>query len=219
MFEEAARSLCAQKYYQADCFPLIAVTDAAGCPRPLLQQLERIALSGYKPTALLLRAKNLTPEEYFLLAKQMLSICQKQQIKLIVHTHRQIARRLGIKNLHLPIQPLAAMPETDRKFFSISTSVHSAQEVRQALSLGAHILLAGHIYATGCKPKLPPRGLHFLRNICQTVLEHNAQQALQNKPPVKIYAIGGIKFDCTQWQELQAAGADGACIMSGYMQI
>lgn len=219
MFEEAAHSLCAQKFYQVNDWQLIAVTDAAGCPRPLWQQVERIAVSSYKPTALLLRAKNLSAEEYFLLAQQALPLCQKHHISLIVHTHWQSARRLGLKNLHLPLKLLAAMPVNERKSFSISSSVHSVAEARQALQLGAETLLAGHIYATDCKAKLPPRGLHFLRDICQTAATYNAQHTLNSKPPAAVYAIGGIKFDAAQWQALKAAGASGACIMSGYMHI
>lgn len=219
MFEEAAHSSCLNKYYQTNCLPLAAVTDADSCPRPLTEQLERIAAGAFKPAALLLRAKNLSPQEYFLLAEKMLPLCQKQQIKLILHTHWQCAHKLEIKNLHLPLNLLAAMPAKQRRLFTISTSVHSVAEAQQALNLGAKFLLAGHIYATGCKANLPPRGLNFLRAVCQTAAKHNAQQNLRGQNSAVVYAIGGIKFDGAQWQELQAAGAAGACIMSAYMQI
>lgn len=40
----------------------------------------------------------------------------------------------------------------------LGTSVHSLEEAREAQTLGADYLTAGHIYATDCKRGLPPRG-------------------------------------------------------------
>ena len=64
---------------------------------------------------------------------------------------------------------------------------------------------AGHIYATDCKKGLQPRGLDFLRQVCAAV-------------DLPVYAIGGIKFDETQWMSLKECGAAGGCIMSGMMK-
>ena len=53
MFEEGKNSDCLQCFYDGQCSPvqavelkgfwLIAVTDAASCPRSLVEQVERIA--------------------------------------------------------------------------------------------------------------------------------------------------------------------------------
>ena len=67
-------------------------------------------------------------------------------------------------------------------------------------------MTAGHIYVTDCKKGLAPRGLGFLKDVCSTV-------------NVPVYAIGGIKFDKKQWEELKQKGASGGCIMSGMMEL
>lgn len=76
----------------------------------------------------------------------------------------------------------------------------------EAVALGADYLTAGHIYQTDCKKGVPPRGLSFLREVCREI-------------EVPVYAIGGIGLCKAQIEEVMAAGAKGACIMSGMMQV
>ena len=188
-------------------FKKIAVTDAACCPRPLLQQLERLSCCQIPPDAVMLRAKNLSAAEYEVLARQALRIFHNTPTEIFLHGHWQLAQQLGVTRLHLPLKNLLALPPSYRSFFSdISVSVHSLEEARQAAECGATQLVAGHIYATSCKPGLPPRGLSFLRQICRS-------------SPVPVYAIGGVGLNAAQWQDLRECGAAGACIMSAYMQI
>ncbi|MDO4921410.1 MAG: thiamine phosphate synthase [Phascolarctobacterium sp.] len=188
-------------------FKLVAVSDAACCPRPLPEQLTRLLSCQSPPDAVILRAKNLSAAEYETLAQQALRIFQDTPAQIFLHGHWRLAQRLGVTRLHLPLKNLLALPPYDRSCFSdIGVSVHSLEEARQAVQCGATRLVAGHVYATGCKPGLPPRGLDFLRQICRS-------------SPVPVYAIGGVGLNAAQWQDLQACGAAGACIMSAYMQI
>lgn len=190
---------------------LIAVTDSNTCPRPLEEQLLRICSCQNKPSCIILRAKELSPESYELLAKKALSICQAHQIKLLLHSDWQLALTLGVSCLQVPLPILRSQEFQEHRdsFLEIFTSIHKPEEVNEAASLGATALIAGHIYTTQCKEGLPPRGLDFLQKTCHIA----AQSALP------VYAIGGIKFSPVQFRELKAAGAIGACIMSGYMQI
>ena len=250
MFEEGKNSDCLQHFYDGQCclvqvvepkaFWLIAVTDAASCPRSLVEQVERIAECAYKPQQLLLRAKELTPEDYAKLAREVLPLCQSYGIELIIHTHRQIALELGIQRVHLPLPKLSLLPVAARRSLVISSSVHSVAEAQRALAEGAQALVAGHIYTTSCKAGLKPRGLEFLKQIHEvatkqtlpTQLPANAdvcehQSSTEQKSykdctsckSIPVYAIGGIGFDARQWQELARSGAQGACIMSAYMKI
>ncbi len=188
-------------------FKLVAVTDAASCPRPLAGQLARIAVCQSRPEAVVLRAKELSDGEYALLAQQAAALLRGTPIKIFLHGHWRLARDLGIRCLHLPLKELLTLPPEARGCFDeLSVSVHSAEEAGQAVSAGATRLIAGHIYATGCKPGLPPRGLDFLRRVCSV-------------GGAAVYAIGGIKFDAAQWRELQECGAAGACLMSAYMRL
>lgn len=250
MFEEGKNSNCLQHFYDGPCclaqavepkgFRLIAVTDAASCPRSLVEQVERIAECAYKPQQLLLRAKELTPQDYAKLAREVLPLCQKYDIELIIHTHWQIALELGIQRVHLPLPKLSQLPVAARRSLVISSSVHSVAEAQRALAEGAQTLVAGHIYSTSCKAGLPPRGLEFLKQILevatkqtlptqlpanadvrehQSSTEQKSSNSCKSCKSIPVYAIGGIGFDARQWQELVQSGAQGACIMSAYMKI
>lgn len=188
--------------------PLIAVTDSATCPRPLPKQIERLAkLTELRPQAVILRAKSLDKAAYRTLALQAQQSCEAAGIALILHSDWQLARKLGIQNLHLPLALLRQLPACERTYFiRLSTPVHSVGEAIEAQALGATVLIAGHIYTTQCKAGLAPRGLGFLRAVCSTV-------------SLPVYAIGGIVFDAAQHAELKANGARGACVMSAYMRL
>ena len=253
MFEEGKNSDCLQHFYDGQsgriqavelkAFRLIAVTDAASCPRSLVEQVERIAECAYKPQQLLLRAKELAPEDYAKLAREVLPLCQSYGIELIIHTHWQSALELGIQRVHLPLPKLSQLPVAARRSLVISSSVHSVAEAQRALAEGAQALVAGHIYTTSCKAGLKPRGLEFLKQIHEVaakqtlptqlpanadVREHqssteqkssNICKSCKSCKSIPVYAIGGIGFDARQWQELVQSGAQGACIMSAYMKI
>lgn len=188
--------------------PLIAVTDSATCPRPLPEQIARLAkLPELRPQAVILRAKSLDKAAYRTLAIEAQQSCEAAGIPLILHSDWQLARELGISMLHLPLALLRQISEYERAYFTwLSTSVHSVGEAQEAQALGATVLIAGHIYTTQCKAGLAPRGLGFLQNVCSAV-------------SLPVYAIGGIGFDATQHAELQANGARGACVMSAYMRL
>lgn len=188
--------------------PLIAVTDSASCPRPLLEQIERLTrLTQQRPQAVILRAKYIDREAYRTLAKSAQQLCTAASLPLILHSDWQLARELGISRLHLPLALLRQMPACERAPFAwLSTSIHSVDEALEAQSLGASVLIAGHIYATQCKAGLTPRGLRFLHEVCKAV-------------QLPVYAIGGIGFDAAQHAELLAQGACGACVMSAYMRV
>lgn len=192
-------------------FPLLAVTNRHLAAHPYPEQIARICQT--QPKALILREKDLKPETYHALAAQVLDICQSYDVPCILHTFWQEAVALGCTSIHLPLPLLRELsakgilssPEF-ASFTALGTSVHSVTEAREAEQLGATYLTAGHIYVTDCKKGLAPRGLIFLQNVCKSV-------------SVPVYGIGGIKFDPIQWQELQAAGAAGGCIMSGMMEL
>lgn len=188
--------------------PLIAITDSASCPRPLPEQIERLAkLTELRPQAVILRAKALDKAAYRTLALQAQQSCEAAGIPLILHSDWQLARELDISMLHLPLAFLRQISEYERAYFTwLSTSVHSVGEAQEAQALGATVLIAGHIYTTQCKAGLAPRGLSFLQAVCSAI-------------SLPVYAIGGIGFDAAQHAELKANGARGACVMSAYMRL
>ena len=145
----------------------------------------------------ILREKDLTADEYFALAKRIISFGGD----VILHSFTNEAKKLGHKKIHLP---MSALENTDISGFEVvGASVHSKEEAIRAQALGATYVIAGHIFETDCKKGVPPRGLDYLKEICESV-------------QIPVFAIGGITPD--NFNLVIEAGASGACIMSGLMR-
>lgn len=176
---------------------IFCVTNRSLCKADFLQQLRRIA--GAKPDAIVLREKTLSEAAYWQLAEQVFSICQENQVQLICNTFIRVAERLAV-----PVQiPFSTLSQTDSLSVPFGVSVHSVEEAIRAEQAGAAFLIAGHIFATACKPDLPPRGLLFLQEICQAV-------------SIPVLGIGGIHVQNAA--SILQTGAVGFCIMSDFMQ-
>jgi thiamine-phosphate pyrophosphorylase len=172
----------------------IVVTASRLCKGDFLARLADIA--EHRPFGVLLREKDMDPEPYLALSLEAARVCGARGVPLIPHTHPVP----GIRSLHLPFA-LANAGLAQKH--ALSVSVHSVEEARRAEALGAQFLIAGHIFATGCKPILPPRGLAFLRKLCETV-------------HIPVFAIGGISEN--NMEACLAAGAAGVCRMSYWME-
>lgn len=199
------------KNERAQGFQVLAVTNRTLSKKPYLEQIRKICEWG--PESIILREKDLTEKEYKDLAEKVLAICSEYQIPCILHTFYRTAMELPCDGLHLPLPLLREVAAGENasvwcreKFTKLGTSVHSVEEAIEAEKLGATYITAGHIYATDCKKGLPPRGLSFLREVCEAV-------------DIPVYGIGGIKFHMDQWIELGKCGAIGGCIMSGMMKM
>lgn len=182
-------------------FKLLAVTDRASCRKVFADRLRHLASSGID--ALILRAKELSPQDYLTLASQAQLICQANRLPLILHTYPDACHQLGIFSLHVSYPQRAQQPQLLRtQVQRLGVSVHTLAEARQAAALGADYLIAGHIFATACKQGLPGRGIDFLREVCDAT-------------PLPVYAIGGITP--ANISRIKKAGAAGACLMSSLM--
>ena len=186
--------------YMYDGLEIIAVTARHLCARPLWEQIPRIREAGIR--RVILREKDMAPDEYTALAERVLRACEDCGVRLTIHNFPEAARELGVETLHIPLPLLNE--ELCREFDTVGTSVHSIEQLRRAEDLGGDYVTAGHIYSTDCKKGLPPGGLSFLTDICVN-------------SSVPVYAIGGITED--KFPELKQAGAKGACIMSAAMKL
>ena len=170
----------------------------------LIRQVKKIMTKEPIPQYIILREKDLGEEDYETLAKRMLAECSQIKEKLILHFYPEVARKLGIRRIHLPLYRLEEMTKEDKRVFDeIGVSIHSMEQAKRAVELGAAYMTAGHIFATQCKPGLKPRGLLFLSSICK-------------ENHVKVYAIGGIEEE--NMESCIEAGAAGVCQMSWYME-
>ena len=181
---------------------VICVTNSSLCQGDFLSRIEETVKQ--HPAGILLREKELSREEYKLLAKQVMHICKKYQVSCILHSFADVAEELGAEALHMPLPLLRELSETKRRSFRmLGASCHSPEEAKEAVELGCTYLIAGHIFATDCKKGLPGRGTEFLESVCESV-------------QVPVYAIGGISGE--NMTLIREAGARGGCVMSGWMR-
>lgn len=176
---------------------ILCITNQALCKGDYLQQLQKIAAA--KPDAMILREKQLSETAYQALAEQVQRICQGQGVQLICNHQISVAEHLS-----LPVQvSVSQLEQASALSVPFGVSVHKLEEAKQAEQVGASWVIAGHIFATACKPDLPPRGLSFLQEIKRAV-------------SIPVYGIGGIHVQNAA--HVQAIGADGICMMSDWMQ-
>ncbi len=188
-------------------FKRICVTDRRLVRGDFFRQLERILALPVdnRPDALILREKDLSTDLYQRVSVRVLSLCREHGVCCIFNGHGDLARKLGAGGVQLSFSTYMESPVDNFVDIPlIGVSVHSQEEAEAAAARGADYLVYGHVFATDCKPGLPPRGLAALREICLGV-------------SIPVYAIGGIGSEnaglCRQ------AGAAGVCMMSGYMRI
>lgn len=181
----------------------ICVTNRALAAHPFEEQIARVLDA--KPDMLILREKDLGEADYEMLAEKVKKLCDASQTQLILHSFPDVAGKLDISAIHMPLAKFLAMSENAKAAFGVrGASVHSVEDALLAERAGATYVTAGHIFATDCKKGLPGRGLDFLRDVCAAV-------------QIPVYAIGGI--DETNADACIEAGAVGVCMMSGYMKI
>ena len=204
---------------------IIAITNRHLCSRPFMEQLERVCK--LHPHGIVLREKDMPEAEYLSLARDVIALCKKYDVQCMLHSFINVAMELEHPYIHLPLPILEAYVKKDlsnnyQQFFKIiGTSVHSVEDAIKAEQLGVTYMTAGHIFATDCKKGLPPRGLDFLKNVCDAV-------------GIPVYAIGGINIassdDSTssdampdisvpRLADVMECGAAGGCIMSGMMRV
>ncbi len=181
---------------------IFCVTNRRLCREDFLSRIESLAeceLGG-----IILREKDLTEEEYERLASAVMEICERHGTSCILHSFPNTAIRLGGDKLHLPLNKLRQLTEEQKRHFPVlGASCHSADEAEEAERLGCSYITAGHVFATDCKKGLEPRGLDFLKEVCQRV-------------KIPVLAIGGITPENAGLARKYGAG--GICVMSEFMK-
>ncbi|GAA0178366.1 thiamine phosphate synthase [Clostridium sediminicola] len=179
---------------------LICVTNRKLCEDDFFNRVKEISKA--KPYAIMLREKDLNISEYEDLALKIKEITQINGVPLIINQNIEVALKLKISNIHLSMSNLRKHKNKLNEFVNVGASVHSIIEAKEAEELGASYVIAGHIFTTDCKKGVPPRGLGFLKEICESI-------------SIPVFAIGGITND--KIDDIKNTGASGVCIMSEAM--
>lgn len=160
-----------------------------------LSYIQKLSKSSIK--TIIFRAKHLKEYVYYDIAKEVLSICNKNKITCFLHNFYDIALKLGHRFLHCPIDIL---DQNINKYFKIiGTSIHDTNELQKALDFKCNYAIFGHVFESNSKPNLSPKGLNLLELIC-------------NNGKIPIYAIGGINIEnIASFKDINIAGV---CMMS-----
>lgn len=121
---------------------------------------------------------------------------------LIVNDRADVAVASRCRGVHLAyhslsVQEARAVVTAGQ---SVGKSVHSLDEAIEAAAEGADYVLYGHIYPSGSKPGLAPRGTQELTAITRAV-------------SIPVIGLGGITPE--RVSEVMAAGCTGVAVMSG----
>ena len=182
-------------------FILSAVTDSSLLPPgiPLLERIEFLCRAGVR--RIVLRERGMLDSEYERIAEGFVSICRKYSVIPVIAHRKELAVKYDTE-LQLSMDELRNDPDAVKEARSVGVSVHSVEEAKEAESMGASTVTAGHIFATDCKKGVPERGIQFLKDVIKNVR-------------IPVYAIGGIDTDVID--DVYNSGASGACLMSTMM--
>lgn len=180
---------------------LFVITSSNLCTDDFLSRIDSIAKA--KPDIIILREKQLSPTEYMNLALECKKICEKYNVPFSVNSFYDIAEKIGVSDIHIPIYVLEEKPSLVSEFKTVGVSVHSVVEAQKAEKLGASYVIFGHIFPTDCKKDLAPRGTDLLKEVVSSV-------------DIPVLAIGGITKE--RISDVMNTGAKGICVMSHFMK-
>ncbi|CAD7287185.1 thiamine phosphate synthase [Campylobacter suis] len=169
-----------------------------------LSDVRRIAYEK-KPDYLILRERSLSESEYEKLVRNVSEILQASRYELIVHTHFNVARKLGVKMVHFGFDDFVGLKNGGAsfdEFDSVGVSIHSISQAKIARDLGANYIIAGHIFDTPSHAGEPGRGIEFLEEILRL--------------NITTYAIGGVNFN--NLDMIKSIGAHWACMMREFVK-
>lgn len=147
-----------------------------------------------------IREKQKTARECMDWAYALAQVIPKQC--LIINDRVDVAAALECRGAHLAYHSLT--PVEARKVLAddqwIGRSVHSAEEAEKAASEGVNYVLYGHLFPSGSKPGVPPRGTAELARISASLT-------------IPVIGLGGITPENVS--QVLAAGCAGIAVLSG----
>ncbi|MBQ3782033.1 MAG: thiamine phosphate synthase [Lachnospiraceae bacterium] len=181
---------------------IICITNRTLCREDFLERIKKITDSDMD--YLVLREKDLSKESYFELAEPVINICKDAGKTCILHSFFDVAMALNYKKIHLPLPVLQELDNETFSFFDfIGASAHSLSEAEIVLKKGCKFITLSHIFKTDCKAGLKEKGVELIRQVKENL-------------DITVYGLGGINEENAN--EVIKNGADGICIMSGFMK-
>jgi thiamine-phosphate pyrophosphorylase len=175
------------------------ITDVSISNLSHVEQIKRLINGG--AGLIQLREKNASPREFYESAREVLSVAEERNVKIIINDRADIA--LALKTgVHLGQDDLP--PPAARKLLGknavIGFSTHSVEQAIEAVRLPVDYIAIGPVFAT--KTKQNPEKTVGLKGV------ERVRRAVGNFPLV---AIGGVTFENAG--SVFAAGADSVAVI------
>ena len=179
---------------------LYAVTDRSWLHgQSLVCAVEEVLAGG--ATMLQLREKHLEHRDFLAQAQELLPLCRKYHVPLIINDDVQVALESGADGVHVGQSDMAV--QAARSILGpdkiIGASAHNASEALAAVAAGADYLGCGAVFGATTKADAGLLSLNTLREIRVAVR-------------VPIVAIGGINRQ--NIARLAGSGVDGVALIS-----
>jgi thiamine-phosphate pyrophosphorylase len=172
------------------------ITDRLTSLKPILEQIQIAIEAGVDYVQI--REKDLSSRELFDLAVFARVLAQKHDTRILINDRLDIALAAGLNGIHLgqkSIAPAILRARVSSEDFLIGVSIHSLEELQNALGQGVSYFTFGPVFFTPSKGKYgPPVGTEKLREACKF-----------SKVPV--FALGGINRQ--NYSECLRVGAAG----------
>ena len=168
-----------------------------------LEKVEMACRSGV--TIIQLREKDLTPSQYYQLAKQVKEITDAYQVPLIIDDRLDICLAVDAAGLHigddeLPVSVARRVLGPEK---ILGVTAKTVKRALEAETWGADYLGTGAIFPTTTKENAPITLISTLKTICQTVA-------------IPVVAIGGLTSE--NIDQLIGTGIAGVAVVRDLMQ-
>ncbi len=180
---------------------LYAVTDRTWVGEKTLAEQVDMAICG-GATLVQLREKDLDGDAFLEEANEILSVCRRHGVPLIINDNADIAVKIGADGVHVGQEDLAAADVRamigDEKILGVTAK--TVEQARAAENAGADYLGSGAVFGSATKTNARPMTKEILRTICDAV-------------HIPVVAIGGIGRD--NILELTDTHIRGVAVVSG----
>lgn len=179
---------------------LYALTDPNAHPELSLgEQVEQAIAGG--ATCIQLREKDQDRETFLNAARELVKVCNKHHVPLIINDDLDIALDVHADGVHLGQEDLDLKTARQKAGdLIIGISAHSVEEAVQAWKDGADYLGSGALFATSSKSDVSTLPVETFKAICKSV-------------PIPVVGIGGVDLDTLP--ALEKTGMAGPAIIHG----
>lgn len=157
-------------------------------------------------TAVQLRCKKRTPDEFLVIAQNLRSLTLTYRVPLLINDNVQVALEAGADGIHLGQQDISI--EDAREIIGsekiIGFSTHTSEEAQEAEKKGANYIGVGSVFPTVSK-----------NDICGIIGTDGLKQ-IRRSVSLTMIAIGGI--DLTNAASVIQTGVDGVAVISSIMK-